>query len=327
MPDAVPQRTIRLFFSTTSESLEINGGGEKQLEVDFAILQKLTPDANQARILISNLAPASRGWLQSKVQRSLNVANSTVRPDGSTPNPGSLGSRPVAKEEVQRRSDVFVEIEAGYDRRTGILFEGSCQRAFDRNSSVTWQTDISVGDALANQMGAVVARQFAPKSRLLDAIVHMIKVMGLGNGNVTSATLDRAMGRGVKTLPLGLTAVGKAKDYITNILNLSQAQWFVDQGMVYIVPGGEPLNQPELLLSPDTGMVGRPMAIEGGGVMARSMIRTDIRIGRKVRVDSSTVQGVYRCDVIQSRGNNRRGLFETAYTLQAIQPVLGIAAA
>lgn len=327
MPEAIPQRTIRLNFSTAGEQLLVNPPGERQLEVDFDIVQKLTPDANVARVRVSQLAPASRGWIQRTVQRSLNVANTTIKPNGSTPNPGILGSKPVAKIEVHRRADVFVEIEAGYGSRTGVLFEGSCQRAFDSNSSVIWQTDISVGDSLANQLGALVARQFAPKTRLIEALRHMVSVMGLSNGNLTAATLDRAMGRGAtKTLPLGLTAVGKAKDYITSILALSNAEWFVDAGTFYILPERETLDQPEALLSPENGLVARPMAIEGGGLIVRSTIRTDIRIGRKVRIDSATVKGVYRCDVVLSRGNNRRGTFETVYTLQTIGPVRSAAA-
>lgn len=315
--ERVRKRTSRISFSRLTDVIHVNAA-DPQLEVQFDITQRLTPDPNACRLRIANLGPATRGWLQSNIRRSVNVANTTIRPNGSAAPPGV---RTNAKRETHARSDVYVELEAGYDDRTGTLFEGSAQRLRHIHSRANWQTDITVGDALASQMGAVASRQFARKSRLIDVLRHLVAVMGLGNGNLDDASLTAAIGTGKKNFPLGLTVVGMAKWYVDRLLQLTGAEWFVDAGDFFIVQKTFPLDEPEILISPDNGLIGKPQPTESNGVSIGLQLRTDVRIGRKVRLESNTVNGVYRVDELKHVGNNRRGRFMTGALLQVINPV------
>jgi hypothetical protein len=319
--EPVRKRTTRIQFTTLEDGININAS-DPQLEVQFSIVQRLTPDPNAGRIQIMNLGPSSRGWIQSNVRRSVNVANTTITPNGSTAKPGT---RSNSKAETHARADVYVEIEAGYDDRTGIIFEGSTQKTRDTHTpGAQWVTDVIVGDALASQMGAIVSRQFTKGARVLDALRHLVGVMGLGLGNLSAASLTAAIGTGSKTFPLGLTMQGNAKWFVDKILSLTGAEWFVDAGEFFIVRRSAALEEPEIFLSPDTGLIGRPQPTEDDGVTIGMQIRTDVRIGRRVRVESNSVRGVYRVDELRHTGNNRRGQFMSTAILRSINPLPAI---
>ena len=314
----VRRRTTRVRFSTLEDAININAS-DPQVEVSFAITQRLTPDANRCVLRIMNLGPSTRGWLQSNVKRSVDVANTTVTPNGSAPS-----RRTDSKTETHARADVYAEIEAGYDDRTGVLFEGSTQRVRDSHSVDQWMTEVTIGDALAPQMGAVVSRKFSPGTTMLLVLRHLVGVMGLSKGNLDESSLAAAIGTGTKTFPLGLTAQGMAKWYVDRILSLTGAEWFVDAGEFFIVRKSVPLNAPEVFISPDTGLIGRPEPTENNGVRIGMQIRTDVRIGRQLRLDSDRVRGVYRVGEIGHIGNNRRGQFMSSALLEDIDPLPAI---
>ncbi len=322
MVERVRQRRLRIKLSTRNpdtgdpeESIEI-GAELPQLNTTIDALQRVSSDANSARIRILNLSPQSRGWLQRTAKRSLDVTNSLA----STTGAAATTSR-VAKIETQRRADVFTEVDAGYDDLTGRLFEGSCQYARSTKTFDGWSTDLQVGDGMALQLGAVVAREFAPKTTVFTVVKHLVQSMGLALGNLTKASLKAAISHPSNTFPAGYSAIGSAKWSLDHILRLTGAEWFIDEGAFFVVRKTAPLSEPEFLLTPDTGLIGRPAGMESGGYIARTFMRNDIRIARQVRLESDEVRGVFRADVIRHRGNNRRGRFETALTLQTIEPV------
>lgn len=322
MAEPVPTRSLRMKFSTRDpesgdpeETIEINSM-LPELETSFDVLQRVTSDANSARLRIVNLGPASRGWLQRTVKRSLDTTNKLTARTGS-----AASSSRQAKIETQRRADVHTDIDAGYDDRVGRLFEGSCQFARSQQSRTEWITDLHVGDGMALQLGAVVAREFAPNTLVFTVVKHLVESMGLALGNLTQANLRAAMGHPQNRFIAGYSAIGSAKWSLDWIIRLTGAEWFIDEGTFYVTRKTLPLDEPETLLNQENGLVGRPQGIEGGGVVARTLVRNDIRIARQVRLESEEISGVFRADAIRHRGNNRRGTFETSITLQTIEPV------
>lgn len=317
MVDPVRQRSLRLKLSTLEESIEI-GAVRPQLNTTIDIVQRVSSEPNTARVRILHLGPQSRGWLQRTTRRSLDVTNQLAKTTGSA----ATTSR-VAKLETQKRADVFVELDAGYDDLTGRLFEGSCQFARSTKIPDGWATDLAIGDGGALQLGAVVAREFKPKTRVFTVVKHLVESMGLGLGNLTRLVLDRAMSHPQNEFPAGYSAIGSAKWSLDHILRLTGAEWFIDEGTFYVTQRTVPLSEPEFLLTPDTGLLGRPAGMENGGYIARTFLRNDIRLARQVRLESDEVRGVFRADVLRHRGNNRRGKFETLITLQTIEPIAG----
>lgn len=330
MTDPVPRRVTRLILSALEGNQAVErfiNFEEPQFEVDVDVLQRTTPDANQARVRLFNLGPATRGWLQRTVQASQRAVNSNLGKSGSKPAPRVLTDSGIVTNPLFAvRKDVFAQLEMGLDRRTGVFFEGSCQRVRDTKAGPNWVTDISMGDGLATMMGSAVLREFAPGTRVLEVVRHLVEVMALDSSQLTTANFNRLLGTNSQTFPKGLTAVGPAKFYLDQILALMDVDYFVDFGVFYITKRGEPLPDPEVFISPDTGLVDRPAVTEGGGAMIRTLLRNDIRVGRQVRLDSEDVRGVYRAEVVRHRSNNRRGVSNSFVQLRQIEPVLAGAA-
>jgi hypothetical protein len=114
------------------------------------------------------------------------------------------------------------------------------------------------------------------------------------------------MGSQNSSFPFGWTSFGDAKWALSEILGRT-GEWFVDRGDFFVVPRGEALPDAPVILSSDTGMIHSPEPGEAGKLHVRSIMRPDIRIGRKVRVVGPQYEGVYRAEVVTHVVNNRGG--------------------
>jgi len=159
-------------------------------------------------------------------------------------------------------------------------------------------------------MDGVASRSFPPGATVYEVVQHLVRVMSLGRGNLSEASLIAAIGAQNSTLPFGWSSFGDAKWAMTQFLG-EMAEWFVDRGEFYVVAKGAALPDVPVIVSVDTGMIYSPEPVEGGKLRVLSIMRPDIRIGRKVRVVGPYYEGVYRAEVVTHSGNNRGGMATT----------------
>jgi hypothetical protein len=309
-----PMRLISLNVFSQTERIEINNPFmDAQLEIDMSCTMSISPDANTAMVRIMNLSRKTRESLAGVTRRSLDVSGLIA---GQPAVLSSLGGVPAVQATAVERGDCGVEIYGGYTDKPALLFLGTSQWVRHRHEGPTWITEMQVGDGLSTMMEGVASRSFPPGATTFEVVQYLVRVMALGQGNLSEASLAAAIGSQYSTFPFGWTSFGDAKWALTQVLG-NTAEWFVDRGEFYVVARGTALPDVPAIVSVDTGMIYSPEPAEFGKIRVRSIMRPDIRIGRKVRVVGPYYEGVYRAEVVTHNANNRGGTATTDVLLSA----------
>lgn len=280
-------------------------GQDPQLEIDFSCTMSITPDANMASLRILNLSRGTRERLAGVTKRRLDI---TAEMAGTPVKQVSLGADSTVKVTTVNRGDCYVEIDGGYLPTPARMFEGSCEWTRHQKNGPTWVTEMRIGDGLSTMMEGVSSKTFPPGTTLFEVVAHVIDSMALGRGNVTEQLLTDIVGPGQTTFPFGFTTLGESKWLLSTLIKDFDGEWFVDRGECYIVRKGEALPDPPLTVSFEQGMINQPEPLEGGKVRVRSMLRPDIRLGRKVAVVRANFEGTYRVERLSHAMNNRVGV-------------------
>lgn len=314
MTTVIPQRTLSA--NIYPGSVEVGEGIERtlielnyptlspQLEMDFMCTMSITPDANRAVLRIFNLSKATRDRLAGIVKRNLDVTAAIASDIGFYT---SLGAASVVKQTTVNRGDAFVEVYGGYKPSPALLFQGSTQWCRHMRNGPTWLTEMEIGDGLSTMMDGVASKQFPPGALLIDVIKFVVQTMGLGLGNLSEDRILEIVGPGKATFPFGFTCFGESKNLLSNLIHPYGGEWFVDRGECYFVMRGQALPDAPIIVSPDSGLLASPDPVENGKLRLRSVLRPDVRIGRKVAVQSSSYEGTYRVEVVTHAINNRVG--------------------
>lgn len=300
-----PKRLLSLNVFSQTERIEINNPFmDVQLEIDMSCTMSISPDANSAMVRIMNLSRKTRESLAGVTRRSLDVSSLIAGM------PAALGGVPIVQATAVERGDCGVEIYGGYTDKPALMFLGTSQWIRHHHEGPTWITEMQVGDGLSTMMEGVASRSFPAGATVFEVVKYLVSVMALGRGNLSEASLMAAIGSQNSTLPFGWTSFGDAKWAMTQFLG-DTAEWFVDRGEFYVVAKGAALPDVPVIVSVDTGMIYSPDPVEGGKLRVRSIMRPDIRIGRKVRVVGPYYEGVYRAEVVTHNANNRGGMATT----------------
>jgi hypothetical protein len=118
--------------------------------------------------------------------------------------------------------------------------------------------------------------------------------------------------------------IGKALDDMTKQAN---AIWSIQNGEILILEQGQPVPGEVALISPDSGMIASPEPIDeelsfdrvGGpaktGYTVRALLQPQIEPGQQVRIESAEVQGLFRVEEIEHKGDTEGPEFESILKL------------
>ena len=128
-------------------------------------------------------------------------------------------------------------------------------------------------------------------------------------------------------LQRGRTLYGLTRDELGEVMSGQGCKWWIQDGVVEMVPETSYIPEPPILLTPATGLIGVPEFTQNG-LRLRCLLNPNIKIGRTVLLDS-TVVNQYRYGLdLQSTGVNfllantttkpdQRGLY---YTMRVDHP-------
>ncbi|WP_374572783.1 hypothetical protein [Phenylobacterium sp.] len=179
-----------------------------------------------------------------------------------------------------------VVLQAGYeDGPFEKIFDGTIvQTKRGRDSGVDTYLDIFGGDGDEAYAFAVVNTCLAAGATRLDqfdAIAQAMKPYGVRPGSVPANLKDDA-------LPRGVVMHGMARDLLMDLADATDTNWSIQHGVLQLVPRESYLPGEAVVLTSETGMIGRPEQTEGG-ITVRSLLRSDIRMGARVHINNSSI--------------------------------------
>lgn len=90
-------------------------------------------------------------------------------------------------------------------------------------------------------------------------------------------------------LPRGKTMFGKPKDYLRKIAYENNADFYVEDGQLYMLRSNDVKSGEEIVLTPQTGLIGWPHQVNDG-VQLKCLLNPKIKLDTVVKIDNELVR-------------------------------------
>jgi len=187
--------------------------------------------------------------------------------------------------QVQKQFSKII-LQAGYQGGDiGTIFSGSLvQVRRGRESPVDTYLDISGADGDLAMNFATVNTSLAAGSSFKDHLNVIAQAMGQHG-----VTLGYVGPLSSGTLPRGKTMSGMARDYLRDLCFANDSTFFIQNGVLNVVPHEGSLPGAAIELNSATGMIGFPEQTEEG-IQIRCLLNPNIKIGGLVKINNADVQ-------------------------------------
>lgn len=178
-----------------------------------------------------------------------------------------------------------VQLSAGYKfAQYGLVFDGTIvQFRIGRENETDTYMEIqgSDGDSIST---ARTIRRHEPGTKESDVLNQLIKDTGIQPGFISKQV-------GTDVLQRPWILAGNTFAYIRQLMTKYGAHAFPMQGKMHVVSQREYLPGEEVVLSPQTGLIGIPETTPGG-IQVRCLLNPKLQIGGLVKLDSKFISGI-----------------------------------
>lgn len=238
-----------------------------ELRVAFVIKKSLKPEPNTAEIRVWNLSAETRKRIK----------------DRHTP----------------------VKLTAGYAENAGLLFSGDARFITHQQTGPDWISKIVCGDGERSYSTDRAVLSFGPGTpvaAVMGAVADTMQGVSSGNARQALAGITGVFKNGFAAADHSFKTLDQLAR--SNGLNLS-----IQDGALSLLADGATEPGIATLLTPDTGLIGSPEVAspEKKGdplrIKARSLLQPSIRPGRAVELRSQAINGLFRAEVVEHKGD------------------------
>lgn len=198
---------------------------------------------------------------------------------------------PEHRREIQTapRFHTFVEVTAGYEGATSLIFRGDLRKAVPAREGTDWVVKVTAGDGEHALRNARVSRSFAPGTTVEAVVRHIAEAMGVGAGNAATALRGASLGALGAALPEGTILHGGAADELTRLCAAAGKVWSIQEGNLQVLDLGGHLARSAILLSADTGMIESPEVVNRRVITVKALLQPGLVPGQQVVVQSGVL--------------------------------------
>ena len=195
---------------------------------------------------------------------------------------------------LAERQQLKLFFEAGYGGKNRGLFVGSGGRVLSRREGPDIITEFEYGDGETEFQNAKLDFSFNPGTSVKEVFSKLTETIGLPLGEQ----------KGIKdeTFLSGLTLSGPVRDHLDNLTERQNLEWSIQDGEVQIIPKGDTITGEDVFLTPETGLIGSPKK-KDKGLEITSLLIPEIRPGRKLKLESEFLKGIYRILKVTHQGD------------------------
>ncbi len=259
-----------------------NGRLLKGLDVDFSITRSLDPTANTAELLVYNLSEDTRKYLSQSGATSCKI-EAGYRED------------PFAASVSAALAGIIPDTESPQ------IFLGEMRTITSIREGADWVTRMSAGDGDTIK-NTRVSFSMGPGTTIQGVMDKMAAKIKVGITDAAKALLKGQFKEVGKALTEGITIDGFAGDEMPRLLKSAGLEMSVQNGQIQILPIGGALGDVAIKLTPATGLVGSPEVGKDNRVSFRCLLTAKLYPGRKVKLESQNITGLYKCDSITYSG-------------------------
>lgn len=192
---------------------------------------------------------------------------------------------------VQRAREEFsrVVVQAGYESAAAVLFDGTIVQARQgRENQTDTFLEIVAAEGDRAYCFSVVSKTLAPGYRLSD--VHHALVGAMGEHGVTEGHTDDLGG---PIYPRGRVLFGMAREYMRDLAQTVEADWWIDGSRVHLVKATGYLPDEVAVINSNTGLIGAPEQTPDG-IVFRCLLNPRLKAGVRVKLDNTSIQEARR---------------------------------
>lgn len=203
------------------------------------------------------------------------------------------------------KKQIPVQLEAGYEDETFLIFLGFLDSARSERQGADWVTTIYSDDG-RKASRARSGISFKAGASYKKAAEDLAQKMDVGLGNLiekigTALNLDFLGNKSDS----GLVPKGKAQDALEKILNASGFTHSVQDGEIEVRELNKPLfpATEAVTLNRSSGLVDTPSIDKKGRIEARALMINGLSPGHAVKVESNTANGIWLIDSVLFSGD------------------------
>jgi len=274
-------RSYELVVAPLSEDQELNnlqtGLDLSALDVEFRVKKTLKPKPNTAHIKVWGLSRISRQYLQTTKKLTVRLAAGYAGENELL----FLGETRSSYTQWGEKGDITTVIETGDSEKD--MTAAGLSLTFGAQTTIS-QALKAVAASLPNQAPMSAVDKFMQPSeveKLVDAFFgkHVFHPAG--------GAIDRQTTR-----------------YLSDLCRSAGLEWSIQNGTIIILEKDKPLAGKEIVIGPDSGMIGSPSVDRHGLLDVKSLIVPGLHPGAKIYVDAQGVKGNYRVESAEYLGNS-----------------------
>lgn len=261
------------------EIFPANGASKKieDLRIKFKCEKTNEGKPHKSKIEIFNLSEQTRSMLEAKNTR-VRVAI------------GYLGLKPGGLAGSGIGSTSSVET----------VLIGTITKVAHKTETADRITTVEVADGGNKYRNARLDKGYPPNVKLKDVIADLTEELGLPKG-AQDGIPD-------KNYANGLSLSGPIRDHLNKLCQANGLEWSIQDETLQIIPTGKATSDSILEISPDSGLVGSPAKTDKG-VEFETLLQPTIRPGRRVKIKSRDVNGIFKVRRVDHEGDSHQGTF------------------
>lgn len=210
-----------------------------------------------------------------------------------------------------------VVLIAGYKGAAGVIFAGPARTIDHLREGPDWATHILCGDGERAFQGfsSFSFKAGTKKGNVVERLIEDAKALGIDVDDARRAVQQGGV-KGLKEyFSQGYTASGRTMKELDRLAKSAGFEYSVVDGRLVIAEVERPTDEPAVVLSPATGLLGSP---DHGApektadsttpislLKARALLNGELRPLRAMRLEASARNGFYRIENVEHAGDSR----------------------
>ena len=194
-----------------------------------------------------------------------------------------------------------VVLEAGYKDTVAAIFMGNVTKAIHEPTGPDLVTKIEAGDGDNKFRNARIERGFPAGVKTREVFQQHSKDLGLPLSSSLEVIPNTQYAN-------GLTLSGLVRDQLDDLSQKNDLEWSIQDETLQITPSGRATLDEVVLISPATGLVGSPSKTKKG-VEFTSLLMPKLRPGRRVKLESKFMNGIFKLRKVVQDGDSHKDKF------------------
>lgn len=206
---------------------------------------------------------------------------------------------PKSRAVIEKDNSVIV-LETGYgDDEYGVLYSGNIARVNHEKRDADYVTIVECGDGEIALREVFVSKSYSAGTNVSSIINDLVSKMVSESG-----VIQRKLPQFVDDIfQQGFVANGNAKDILKDVLKKVDLSMSIQNNEIQITKRAGYTQNTAVLLSKKTGLIGTAKKMKEGKISIQSLINHHIIPGRRVKLDTINVVGVFNVITAQFKGD------------------------